>query len=145
MNGIREGFIVRFFAYLVDQVILSFMTLISMIAVLTSYSLGIKASGGSFFFNQKIIIMLFYILITLINMLYYTYFHGSSGQTIGKRIFRIKVVGVRGEIIGYRRAFIRWMGYIISSFLYLGFLWIIFDREKQGWHDKLARTYVIKI
>jgi uncharacterized RDD family membrane protein YckC len=28
---------------------------------------------------------------------------------------------------------------------FLGFLWIIFDREKQGWHDKIAGTVVIKL
>jgi uncharacterized RDD family membrane protein YckC len=42
------------------------------------------------------------------------------------------------------RLFIRYLGYILSALpLGLGFLWIAFDRRKQGWHDKLAGTVVI--
>jgi len=40
---------------------------------------------------------------------------------------------------------VRYVGYFISSlFLCLGFLWIAFDARKQGWHDKIAGTVVIK-
>jgi uncharacterized RDD family membrane protein YckC len=42
-------------------------------------------------------------------------------------------------------AFLRWVGYIISAAgICLGFIWIIFDRKKQGWHDKIAGTVVIR-
>jgi len=38
------------------------------------------------------------------------------------------------------------VGYLISALIfYLGFIWIAFDRKKQGWHDKIAGTCVIKI
>ena len=40
---------------------------------------------------------------------------------------------------------VRYVGYIVSSLLFgLGFLWVAFDRRKQGWHDKMAGTVVIK-
>lgn len=40
---------------------------------------------------------------------------------------------------------VRYAGYFLSTiFLFLGFLWIAFDGRKQGWHDKIARTVVIK-
>ena len=40
---------------------------------------------------------------------------------------------------------VRYLGYFISTiFLFIGFLWIGFDRRKQGWHDKMARTVVIR-
>ena len=42
-------------------------------------------------------------------------------------------------------AFLRWVGYILSGiFLYLGFLWIAWDGRKQGWHDKIAGTVVVR-
>ncbi|MBW2651381.1 MAG: RDD family protein [Deltaproteobacteria bacterium] len=38
-----------------------------------------------------------------------------------------------------------WVGYIISKLpFFLGFIWVAFDGRKQGWHDKIAGTYVIK-
>jgi uncharacterized RDD family membrane protein YckC len=40
---------------------------------------------------------------------------------------------------------VRYLGYFISTFfLFIGFLWIGFDKRKQGWHDKMARTVVIR-
>ena len=40
---------------------------------------------------------------------------------------------------------VRYIGYFVSSLLFgLGFLWVAFDRRKQGWHDKMAGTVVIK-
>jgi uncharacterized RDD family membrane protein YckC len=40
---------------------------------------------------------------------------------------------------------VRYAGYFLSTiFLFLGFLWIAFDGRKQGWHDKLARTVVVR-
>ncbi|MCL6558264.1 MAG: RDD family protein, partial [Firmicutes bacterium] len=37
-----------------------------------------------------------------------------------------------------------WIGKWISGLILgLGFLWILFDRDNQGWHDKLMSTYVI--
>jgi len=39
----------------------------------------------------------------------------------------------------------RYFAYFISTIpLCLGFLWITFDRKKQGWHDKLAGTVVVR-
>lgn len=46
---------------------------------------------------------------------------------------------------GTGQLIVRYIGYFISSFLFcLGFLWVAFDRRKQGWHDKIAGTLVIK-
>ena len=39
---------------------------------------------------------------------------------------------------------IRYFCYFLSSIFLLGFLWIIFDKKKQGLHDKIARTLVIR-
>jgi uncharacterized RDD family membrane protein YckC len=57
-----------------------------------------------------------------------------------------KVVTVRdGGSIGVTMALVRLFGYLVNfAILGLGFLWIIWDKDKQGWHDKFARTYVVR-
>jgi hypothetical protein len=41
---------------------------------------------------------------------------------------------------------LRYVGYLVSGIVMsLGFIWILFDRKRQGWHDKLARTYVVGV
>ena len=40
----------------------------------------------------------------------------------------------------------RYLAYLVSMLpLCFGFLWIAWDKKKQGWHDKIAKTYVIKV
>lgn len=68
-----------------------------------------------------------------------------NGQTLGKKVMKIKVVTESGKAVGYKEAVVRFLGYILSgAVLGLGFLWIIWDKKKQGWHDKIAGTLVVK-
>jgi len=90
--------------------------------------------------------LILYCLVGLIlSLIYFTYFHGSTGQTPGKSFLRMKVIRVSGDPINYKIAFIRWLGYFVSELaMCLGFYWVAFDINKQGWHDKIAGTYVVK-
>lgn len=80
----------------------------------------------------------------LVGIAYYTYFEGSSGK-LGKRALGVRVVDIAGGgPIGYGRAFIRYIGRIVSAIpLFLGYLWMIWDAEKQTWHDKFAQSVVV--
>ena len=80
-------------------------------------------------------------------LLYYWLFTSLKGQTLGKMAVRIKVVNAQGDRPGWGTAALREiLGRLISAVvLCLGFLWIAFDNNKQGWHDKIANTYVVKV
>jgi uncharacterized RDD family membrane protein YckC len=85
-------------------------------------------------------------LSVLVGFAYYTYFHGSTGQTPGDAALSIRVVDLDGGgPIGYGRAFVRCLVSIVSALVFfLGYLWMIWDRpEKQCWHDKAANCVVI--
>lgn len=81
----------------------------------------------------------------LLGIAYYTYLEGSSGQTFGKMALGIRVADIDGGgSIGYGRAFIRYIGRIVSTIpLLLGYFWMLWDKEKQTWHDKFARSVVV--
>lgn len=91
-------------------------------------------------------LLISFVLGMLISTIYYLYFLCEhNGQTPGKALRKIRVVSVNGEEITRRQAFIRnVIGYWISSFLLLGYLWSIWDPNHQTWHDKLAKTLVVK-
>lgn len=65
--------------------------------------------------------------------------------TPGKLLFDCEIVDARtGQAIRFWQAILRYLGYFLSTLpLGLGFLWVIWDKRKQGWHDKIARTVVI--
>jgi len=67
------------------------------------------------------------------------------GATPGKMLVKAKIV--RAEDLGppsTGRLIGRFFAYFISIIpVFLGFLWIAFDKRKQGWHDKIAGTVVV--
>jgi uncharacterized RDD family membrane protein YckC len=81
----------------------------------------------------------------LLGIIYYTYLEGSSGQTLGKKALGIRVISLDGGgSIGYGRAFIRYIGRIVSAIpLFLGYFWMLWDKENQTWHDKFAGSVVV--
>lgn len=70
-----------------------------------------------------------------------------SSATPGKWLLRMRIVDARTGCRPTQRQFIiRFFAAILSFLpLTLGFLWIAFDEKKQGWHDKLAGTVVVKV
>jgi uncharacterized RDD family membrane protein YckC len=79
---------------------------------------------------------------------YFTYFVGAArGQTPGQSALGLRVIGFEdGAPIGHGRAFVRWIGSFLSAFCFLlGYLWMLWDREKQCWHDKFARDVVVPV
>lgn len=70
----------------------------------------------------------------------------AKGMTPGKKLLGMRVIKEDGTSAGFFTMLIReWIGKAISGLiLSLGFLWILFDRDKQGWHDKLMSTYVVE-
>jgi len=120
----RAGFWRRFVAAFVDGIVLS---------VAYFVFLGFTSENGASLLNF------------LIGIAYYTYLEGSSGQTLGKKALGIRVVDLGGGgSIGFGRAFIRYIGRIVSAIpLLLGYFWMLWDKEKQTWHDKFANSVVV--
>ena len=82
----------------------------------------------------------------IVAVIFYVSYWTKSGQTIGKQLTGLKVVGNTGTPVTTGKALLRFVGYIISAVpLSLGFVWIVFDKKGQGWHDKLSGTYVVTV
>jgi uncharacterized RDD family membrane protein YckC len=132
-SGPRASFWQRFGAFLIDIIIIGGAGAI-VVAVLALIDDSLYGIGYVFWF-----------VASLAYSIYFT--GGPSGQTIGKRILGIRVIDFgTGGSIGRGRAVIRYIGQIISSWIcYLGFLWMLWDREKQTWADKMATSVVVPV
>jgi uncharacterized RDD family membrane protein YckC len=84
---------------------------------------------------------------TVVSMTYYIFFTGYNGQTPGKMALRIQVVRTNGTPMTYGRAFLREVvGKFVSALILgIGYIMAGFDRNKQGLHDRIAGTYVIRL
>jgi uncharacterized RDD family membrane protein YckC len=85
------------------------------------------------------------ILVSVLALLYFPFFWVRGGQTPGMKVAGIRVVNDRdGSSIGWGQALLRLIGYWISgAVFYLGFVWILIDARRRGWHDLIAGTCVI--
>ena len=69
---------------------------------------------------------------------------GRTGQSLGKRVTRIKLVGEPTDApIGPMNAFIRDLVHILDGMAYVGYLWPLWDEKKQTFADKIMRTIVV--
>jgi uncharacterized RDD family membrane protein YckC len=82
----------------------------------------------------------------LVGLIYFVGLWSWKGQTLGMMPFGIWVVRAEdGGRVDPLRALVRYVGLIISfAVLLLGVIWVAFDDRKQGWHDKLANTFVVR-
>ncbi|MFI5206276.1 MAG: RDD family protein, partial [Candidatus Paceibacterales bacterium] len=85
------------------------------------------------------------ILFTIVFWAVDIYFVTKYGAAPGKMFFGLKIVTADGKYPGIKKALLREiLGKIISGLLLnLGYLWVVFDKQKQGFHDKIAGTYVL--
>lgn len=139
-RGPRAGFGRRLVATLVDGILLTILgyiigALLGQDVTTVDDATGISAIDGP---TNGISLLL--------QLAYHVYFEGgASGATPGKRLLSIRVIDARGGgPIGYGRAFIRWIGRFVSALpLLLGYFWMLWDGNKQTWHDKFSNAIVV--
>lgn len=133
------GFWLRVVASLIDSVLVAFVTVPILLAVYgTGYfndeTKGVIAGTADFFISwvlPAVAVVIFWI---------------SKQATPGKMVFSMKVLDARtGRAMSVGQSIGRYLAYFVSLLpLSLGIFWVAFDKRKQGWHDKLAGTVVVR-
>jgi uncharacterized RDD family membrane protein YckC len=127
------GFWIRFVAELVDLLII--VTPLFFVTILT----GIIGTIGEDLF--------FYCVIVPAGLIYQVGMLTKFSATLGKMTVGIKVISGASQKLSIGQILLREIvgkGFL-SNIMYLGYIWVAFDEKKQGWHDKIAGTYVVKI
>jgi len=147
--GYYAGFTSRLMALAVD------VALIMVFAAVTGWLLQTigQILGGAPRFESLAIaeniagalaIILSSLNVVTVVVIYAFIFWTLTGQTPGMMLFGLRVVTDDGGHLSFWRSSIRLLGFVISIiFLFLGFAWVLVDDRRQGWHDKIAGTYVI--
>jgi uncharacterized RDD family membrane protein YckC len=132
---------VRFLAIILDGIV---------ITVITS-ALAVFALGGNMMVNTTAAGAVSINYTTnafgaLIGLVYFVGFWGWRGQTPGMIPFNMRIVMADdGSKPDWVRMLLRYVGLLISiAIFFLGVIWAGFDRRKQGWHDKIAGTVVVR-
>jgi uncharacterized RDD family membrane protein YckC len=131
----------RLLAGVLDSVLVGVLSIIvAIIAGLTGELLGMFSANisawGAFFTAVSGLVF---------SLAYYVYSWTNGGQTLAQILLGLKVVTADGAPPSLSKAILRYVGFVVSALaLSLGFLWVTFDGKRQGWHDKIAGTYVVR-
>ncbi|MEQ8952552.1 MAG: RDD family protein [Gammaproteobacteria bacterium] len=131
------GFWIRFVAFIIDSLLITAV----IVPIILIFYEPEQLSKNEFAYSPSNFI-LNYVLPAVAFITFWIY----KSSDPGKMVFGIKISDEKtggkpsnGQMIG------RYFGYYVSGILLaLGFIWIAFDKRKQGWHDKLAGTLVVR-
>ncbi len=143
------GIWLRSAALAIDGAIL--FALVYLVNGVLSLAFGLGWMGGSG--NEELaygeVGTVFWVLQLLLLLLmiaaYFICFWAWRSQTPGLMAMRIRVVRFDGGRIGWSGAIMRFLGYIIAVVpFFLGFVLVAFDSRRQGLHDRIAETFVVR-
>ena len=128
-NPNYRGFWIRFLACMLDGIIIGIPFWLLQIGLI--YATGMQS-------------MMY--LASLVGIVLIIYMDGIKGGTPGKLILGMRIVNEKGEYIGIPMAILRYIGKVLSGMILgIGYFMIGWDKKKQGLHDKIAQTYVVKV
>ena len=134
------GFWIRVAASIIDSIII----IIAFIPITLIFGVGMTNISENGFSSVHILHSDWFWQI--LTAAFYIFCWIKFAGTPGKRLLRLKVLNEKtGENITVGQGIIRYIGYIPASLCFLlGLIWVAFDDKKQGWHDKMAKTVVVK-
>ena len=140
------GFWIRLAASIIDSIVVTVALFIIFFAIGLIAGIAGLATGRRPSVTGSNVENLANLIYVLLYIGYFVYFWGM-GQTPAMRWLGLQVVdATTGAPIGFGRAALRYVGFVVSILVcYIGLIWAAFDPRKQGWHDKVARTVVIRV
>ena len=131
------GFWKRTVAVLVDTFLIILVTLPILI-----WAYGIEYLNNEHMEKGSLDLIINYVFPTIAVILLWKYYQATPG----KMIFKATIVDAKtGGKPTLKQWIIRYLGYFVSLIPFgLGYFWVAFDKKKQGFHDKLAKTVVIQ-
>lgn len=140
LQGRTAGFVTRLIAYAIDLAIVA-----GILAVGGWLAVLVDTIFERMGLNPNIDVSTIYVfLIPSIIGLYFVTFWALTGRTIGKWFMGLKIISESGKPPTIGRSFVRLIGYGLSALAFwTGYAWVIIDDERQGWHDHMAKTWVV--
>lgn len=82
----------------------------------------------------------------LVSFLYFAWCWTHGGQTLAMRTWHVRLVTADGDAPGWKRSLARFAAALLAWLpLGAGHLWVVLDRERLAWHDRLSGTRLVKV
>ncbi len=136
-DGEPAGLIRRLAAILYDTLVLIAVLLVAAVPFDLIARGAPTSEAGRYLFQ-------FYLLV--VSFLFFGWFWVHGGQTLGMRAWRLRVVNRAGGAVSWKQALLRFLAAMLSWVPFgAGYLWVLVDRDRCAWHDRLSGTHMIVI
>jgi uncharacterized RDD family membrane protein YckC len=123
------------------------------LVVISLPAVALILGGQDLFASEGIVPTELSLTLEVISGVYYVVFTALRGQTLGKIVMKMRVVDWdRGRIPSWMQSFIRWGAVaavgaipVLGVLIFVMYGWLLFDKRRQGLHDKAARTLVLDL
>ncbi len=131
------GFFRRLAAILYDLLVFAAVLLVATVPYVLIAHGAPTSPGGQTLFRCYVLVVAF---------LFFGWFWVHGGQSLGMRAWRLRLVSQSGGAVSWKQAVLRFFAAILSWVpAGAGFLWILVDRDRRAWHDRLSGTRVVVI
>ncbi len=131
------GLVRRLAAIVYDTILLAAVLLVAVALVTFSLEMGLG-------YDLDPTNPLYRIYLLLISVSFFVWFWIRGGQTLGMRVWHLRVVRHDGQPLELKDALLRYVAALLSwGVCGLGFLWIVVDREQLAWHDRISKTRLV--
>lgn len=87
----------------------------------------------------------YYVTLAIITFIFFGWFWTHGGQTLGMRTWKFKIIGDNEAPVTWKHSLIRFLAAVIALLpAGIGLFWMLIDRERLAWHDKLSSTRLIR-
>jgi uncharacterized RDD family membrane protein YckC len=133
------GFWIRFWASVIDSVLVMVITYPILYAIYGWVGLDYISGRPSVGFVDILLTWILPVVAVI-------WFWVAKQATPGKMLLSLRVVDAKtGSSLSIAQGLVRYVGYFVSAIPFcLGLIWVGFDSKKQGWHDKIAGTVVVR-
>jgi uncharacterized RDD family membrane protein YckC len=133
------GFWIRFWASVIDSILVMVITYPLLYAIYDWVGLDYTSGRPSVGFVDILLTWILPVVAVI-------WFWVAKQATPGKMLLSLRVVDAKtGGSLSVAQSLVRYVGYFVSAIPFcLGLIWVGFDSKKQGWHDKIAGTVVVR-
>lgn len=155
LRGHYAGFVTRAIAFVIDLLLIVITQLVTLVFIrLILDFFGLSELARDIFepndsaSSSPLVLLLRWGITLFTSSVFFAIYSITlwlvADKTLGQALMGLRVVRTDGHPITFSPALKRFLGYYVSFFaLGIGFLWVLIDDRRQGWHDKMADTVVV--
>ena len=145
-EALKPGFFRRLGAIFYDWMLLIAVILVAVTVFTVAIDMLFGSNASQEVLQDPLVKLLYQLYLLLVAGIFYVWFWTHGGQTLGMKVWKIKIVDNNLGTISFKQAMLRLLYAVISCLpLGLGLFWMLFNPQKQTLYDRWSKTQLVMV